>query len=200
MPPDTRRSRAHRRRRAGSIAAPADEPERLRAGRRGRLYPIGEGQGRRRIGAGQGSGHSAAREARIFGEECLTGQPLRLATVSAMTDCVIMRIEKAAMVHALRDEPSLSEMFMAYIWLAMLESMRTWSISSSNQARSALRGFSCSWRMWPKTRSGVDTRENQPGDPRGDGRHNAVPCERLHEQVPRAWVHRVQRRPMGCLC
>jgi CRP/FNR family cyclic AMP-dependent transcriptional regulator len=45
----------------------------------------------------------------------LTGQPLRLATVSAMTDCVIMRIEKAAKVQALRAEPSLSEMFMAYI-------------------------------------------------------------------------------------
>jgi len=49
------------------------------------------------------------------GEGCLTGLPLRLATVSAMTDCVIMRIDKAAMVSALRNEPKLSEVFMAYI-------------------------------------------------------------------------------------
>ena len=32
----------------------------------------------------------------FFGEGCLTGQPLRLATVAAMTDSVIMRIDKAA--------------------------------------------------------------------------------------------------------
>jgi len=51
----------------------------------------------------------------FFGEGCLTGLPLRLATVSAMTDCVVMRIDKAAMVSTLRDEPKLSEVFMAYI-------------------------------------------------------------------------------------
>jgi CRP-like cAMP-binding protein len=28
----------------------------------------------------------------FFGEGCLTGQPLRLATVEAMTECVIMRL------------------------------------------------------------------------------------------------------------
>ena len=51
----------------------------------------------------------------FFGEGCLTGQPVRLATVSAMTDCVITRIDKAAMVNTLRDEPSLSEVFVAYM-------------------------------------------------------------------------------------
>jgi CRP/FNR family transcriptional regulator, cyclic AMP receptor protein len=51
----------------------------------------------------------------FFGEGCLAGQPLRLATVSAMTDCVIMRIDKADMVDRLRDEPKLSEVFIAYI-------------------------------------------------------------------------------------
>jgi CRP/FNR family transcriptional regulator, cyclic AMP receptor protein len=51
----------------------------------------------------------------FFGEGCLTGQPLRLATVLAMTDSVIMRIDKASMVSALRDEPKLSEVFMTYI-------------------------------------------------------------------------------------
>ena len=51
----------------------------------------------------------------FFGEGCLTGQPLRLATVSAMTDCVIMRVDKTDMVRTLRDEPKLAEVFMAYI-------------------------------------------------------------------------------------
>jgi CRP/FNR family transcriptional regulator, cyclic AMP receptor protein len=51
----------------------------------------------------------------FFGEGCLTGQPLRLATVAAMTECVILRIDKAAMVGALRDEPKFSERFMAHL-------------------------------------------------------------------------------------
>ncbi len=51
----------------------------------------------------------------FFGEGCLTGQPLRLATVAAMTDCVIMRIEKAAVVRVLKDEPKFTEMFLSYV-------------------------------------------------------------------------------------
>ena len=51
----------------------------------------------------------------FFGEGCLTGQTLRLATVAAMTDCVIMRIDKQTIVRVLRDEPKFSEMFLAYL-------------------------------------------------------------------------------------
>jgi CRP/FNR family transcriptional regulator, cyclic AMP receptor protein len=51
----------------------------------------------------------------FFGEGCLTGQPLRLATAVAMTECVIMRLDKVAIVRVLHDEPKFSEMFMAYI-------------------------------------------------------------------------------------
>jgi CRP/FNR family transcriptional regulator, cyclic AMP receptor protein len=39
----------------------------------------------------------------FFGEGCLTGQPLRLATVTAMTECVIMRLAKGDVVRVLRD-------------------------------------------------------------------------------------------------
>jgi len=51
----------------------------------------------------------------FFGEGCLNGQPRRLATVVTVTECVIMRIEKAAMVRVLHDEPKFSEMFIAYL-------------------------------------------------------------------------------------
>ena len=51
----------------------------------------------------------------FFGEGCLSGQPRRLATVAAMTECVIMRLDKAAIVRVLHDEPQFSEMFMAYL-------------------------------------------------------------------------------------
>lgn len=51
----------------------------------------------------------------FFGEGCLTGQSLRLATVVAMTDCSIMRFNKAIMVRVLHDEPKFSEMFVSYL-------------------------------------------------------------------------------------
>ena len=46
----------------------------------------------------------------FFGDGCLAGQPLRLATAIAVTGCETMRIEKAAMVRVLHDEPKFSEM------------------------------------------------------------------------------------------
>jgi CRP/FNR family cyclic AMP-dependent transcriptional regulator len=51
----------------------------------------------------------------FFGEGCLTGQPRRLATVAVMTDSEIMRLDKAAIVRVLHEEPRFSELFMAYL-------------------------------------------------------------------------------------
>src|ERR1700674_327015 len=49
------------------------------------------------------------------GEGCLAGQPLRISTASAMTDCVATRLEKAAIIRTLQDEPAFSEMFLSYV-------------------------------------------------------------------------------------
>ena len=49
------------------------------------------------------------------GEGCLAGQPLRMSTALAMTDCVATRLEKAAIIRTLHDEPAFSEMFLAYV-------------------------------------------------------------------------------------
>ena len=49
------------------------------------------------------------------GEGCLTGQPLRMATATAMTECEIMRLEKGAVILTLHDEPAFSEMFVAHL-------------------------------------------------------------------------------------
>jgi CRP/FNR family cyclic AMP-dependent transcriptional regulator len=51
----------------------------------------------------------------FFGEGCLTGQPRRLATVAAMTECVLMRLDKDAVVRLLHNEPAFSGMFLSYI-------------------------------------------------------------------------------------
>ena len=49
------------------------------------------------------------------GEGCLTGQPRRVATATAMTECKLMRLEKAAMIQVLHDEPAFSEMFVSHL-------------------------------------------------------------------------------------
>jgi CRP-like cAMP-binding protein len=49
------------------------------------------------------------------GEGCLTGQPRRMATATAMTECEIMRLEKATILLVLHDEPAFSEMFVSHL-------------------------------------------------------------------------------------
>ena len=51
----------------------------------------------------------------FFGEGCLNGHPLRIATTTAMEECLITSITKEAMIAALRSEPKFSELFMAYL-------------------------------------------------------------------------------------
>ena len=51
----------------------------------------------------------------FFGEGCLAGQPLRIATATALTDCALMRIEKSAMIQVLHAEPAFSALFTAYL-------------------------------------------------------------------------------------
>jgi CRP/FNR family cyclic AMP-dependent transcriptional regulator len=51
----------------------------------------------------------------FFGEGCMNGHRLRISTTTAMEDCVITSITKAAMISTLHDEPNFSELFMAYL-------------------------------------------------------------------------------------
>ena len=51
----------------------------------------------------------------FFGEGCMNGHPLRIATTRAMDESVITRLEKAAMIATLHKEPDFSELFMSYL-------------------------------------------------------------------------------------
>jgi CRP-like cAMP-binding protein len=51
----------------------------------------------------------------FLGEGCLIGQPKRLATAMAVTECVTMRVEKAEIVRVLHEEPAFSQMFVSHI-------------------------------------------------------------------------------------
>jgi CRP/FNR family cyclic AMP-dependent transcriptional regulator len=51
----------------------------------------------------------------FFGEGCLIGQPLRMATATAMTDCILLKVERKAMMRVLHEENSFSDMFVSYL-------------------------------------------------------------------------------------
>jgi CRP-like cAMP-binding protein len=51
----------------------------------------------------------------FFGEGCLNGHPLRMATAGALAESEILKIEKGAMIRVLHDQPSFSELFMEFL-------------------------------------------------------------------------------------
>jgi CRP-like cAMP-binding protein len=65
-------------------------------------------QGREAIVAILGDGE-------FFGEGCLAGQSLRMATATAMTDCTLARIEKALMARTLHEQHDFSELFVTHL-------------------------------------------------------------------------------------
>ena len=51
----------------------------------------------------------------FFGEGCLGGQTLRLATVAALTECAITRIPKAEIVSVIHEQPAFAELFISHL-------------------------------------------------------------------------------------
>jgi CRP/FNR family transcriptional regulator, cyclic AMP receptor protein len=51
----------------------------------------------------------------FFGEGCLAGQPFRMATAVAMTNCVLDKIDKPVMVAMLHEQQDISELFVKHL-------------------------------------------------------------------------------------
>ena len=54
-------------------------------------------------------------EGDFFGEGGLAGQPLRMSSATALTDCVLLHIGRKEMMHAMSLEPKLAVMFVKYL-------------------------------------------------------------------------------------
>jgi CRP/FNR family transcriptional regulator, cyclic AMP receptor protein len=54
-------------------------------------------------------------EGDFFGEGCLAGQRLRISTQTALTDCLLSRLERATVFRLLHDQPDFAAMFMRYL-------------------------------------------------------------------------------------
>ncbi|HSM39433.1 MAG TPA: Crp/Fnr family transcriptional regulator [Afifellaceae bacterium] len=51
----------------------------------------------------------------FFGEGCLAGRAQRIATAATIMESVIMRLDKAAIVRVIHQQPAFSEMFIAHL-------------------------------------------------------------------------------------
>jgi CRP-like cAMP-binding protein len=51
----------------------------------------------------------------FFGEGCLAGQPLRMATATAMTEGSIVRVPKVTMIRTLHQDAAFAEVFTTYL-------------------------------------------------------------------------------------
>jgi CRP/FNR family transcriptional regulator, cyclic AMP receptor protein len=87
-----------------------------RGGRRRRFY-IQQGKVKLTVVSEQGKEAVVAilEPGQFFGEGCLNGHPLRMATTRALEECVITRLEKATMIATIHSEPEFSELFMTYL-------------------------------------------------------------------------------------
>lgn len=92
-----------------AIFAQGDEADTLFYIQKGKIkLVILSPRGKEAVVAIQGAGA-------FFGEGCLAGQPLRMATAVALTECTIVQVKKSVMTRVLHDEPDFSEMFIAHL-------------------------------------------------------------------------------------
>ena len=82
----------------------------------------------------------------FFGEGCLAGQAQRISTAMAISDAIIARLEKSAIVKLIHDEPAFSEMFIAHLSVGPSVLKPISSISCSIRVRSVSPECSCCWR------------------------------------------------------
>jgi CRP/FNR family cyclic AMP-dependent transcriptional regulator len=68
-----------------------------------------------KLGVGKEAVVAILEPGQFFGEGCPNGQPRRLVTTTAMEECLITSITKEAMISLLHEEPTFSELFMAYL-------------------------------------------------------------------------------------
>ena len=113
----------------------------------------------------------------FFGEACLAGQARRIATVAAMADSVIVRLEKAAIIRVIHIEPAFAEMFIAHLLdrtIRVEADLVDQLFNSSEKRLARLLLLLANFGKEEQARAG--DRQDQPGDACGNDRHDARPA------------------------
>jgi len=81
------------------------------------IFYIKEGKVKLTVLSKQGKGAVVAmlQDGDFFGEGCLAGQPARTASATAMSECSVMKLQRAAVLRLLHEQPSFAERFRAHL-------------------------------------------------------------------------------------
>jgi CRP-like cAMP-binding protein len=119
----------------------------------------------------------------FFGEGCLSSQPRRLATVSAMTECVIVQITKVEITRVIHEDPAFAELFIAHL-LARNERVEGDLIDQLfNSSEKPGTDPPTSGEFRQRRSTGANRSVNQPRDTGGDGRYDAFSRQFFYEQI-----------------
>ena len=99
----------------------------------------------------------------FFGEGCMNGHSLRIATTTAMEECLVTAITKTAMLAALHDQPKFSELFMTYLLTRNSRIEEDLIDQLFNSSEKRLARLSSSWRISARRAALNDHSEHQPG-------------------------------------
>ena len=135
------------------------------------------------------------KEGDFLGEACLTGQRLRMCSATALTDCSVMRVEKKTMMEVLHEEHAMVGLFVTYLLTRNIRYEEDLADQLFNSSEKRLARMLLMLAHFGKDRGGRHCNpQDQPGDPRSDGRHHPVANQCFHEQVQEVRLHRLWRR------
>ena len=132
----------------------------------------------------------------FFGEGCLIGQPLRLATARALVETDVMRVGKTEMMRVLHAEPAFGELFIAHLLTrnSRVEEDLVDQLFNSSEKRLA-RTLSVAGEFRQGGRPAADHDPDQPGDAGRNHRHHAPARQPFHKQIQEVGLHQLQRPP-----
>jgi CRP-like cAMP-binding protein len=134
-------------------------------------------------------------EGNFFGEGALAGQALRMGSACAMTDCELMRVDKAAMMEALHREHAFSDMFVAYLLARNIryEEDLVDQLFNSSEKRLA-RVLIVARSFWQGRCARGRGPQDKSGDAGRNGRNHPFAGELFHEPVQETGFYSLCRR------
>jgi CRP/FNR family transcriptional regulator, cyclic AMP receptor protein len=131
----------------------------------------------------------------FFGEGCLAGQPLRISTAIAVSDCTLYRIEKPLMMRVLHEQHEVSEFFITHLLsrnIRFEEDLVDQLFNSSEKRLARILLLLAHFGKEGRTENCPP--RNQSGAPGPNGRYHPVASQSFHEQVPHAGLYRLHGR------
>ena len=125
----------------------------------------------------------------------MNGHSVRIATTTAMEDCLITAITKAAMLSDTSKSTEVLPMFMAYLLTrnSRIEEDLIDQLFNSSEKRLA-RLLLLLANFGKEGRPSADQSQYQPGNVSRDIGTDQIPRPVVHEQVPKAGSHQLQRK------